>query len=58
MLRPLGALVSSLRRQIKSEGCGSPRFFMIQIKKTGGTKPPAQMSKPSETEREEVWVSW
>jgi hypothetical protein len=42
-----------------SEPCGSPRFFMIQIKKkTGGTKPPAQMSKPSETEREEVWVSW
>jgi hypothetical protein len=33
MLRPLGALVSSLRWQIKSEGCGSPRFFIIQIKK-------------------------
>ena len=27
-----GTLVSSLRRQTNSEGCGSPQFFMIQIK--------------------------
>jgi len=58
MLRPAGHVGQLASLADQQRGLRLAAVLHDPEKKTGGTKPPAQMSKPSETEREEVWVSW